>query len=298
MDPHLSAVQRALDLIEERLTAPLSAGELARRAGMSPWHFLRIFAGLVGEPPGSYLRRRRLTAAVEALRDSRRRVLDVALDHQFESHESFTRAFKGVFGLTPSDFRRHRQLPWARTRPRLDPAHLPFLAQPAAMNPTIVTVPAGTLLGLETRFISAMSPDANNLQVIPPLFDRFFARRGELPPALDGFTYGACNCLPADQRTRDDELVYLVGIRVAADAPVPAGMTTWTLPERRYAHFVHRGPVTRLSETINHAHGAWLLRSPYELADGPELERYDERFGHGGEGSEMDFLIPIQPRPR
>jgi AraC family transcriptional regulator len=296
MDSYLAAVQRALDHIEDHLREPLPLESIARRAGFSLWHFQRIFTAYVGEPLGSYVRRRRLTAAAAELRASPRRLLDLALDYQFESHEAFTRAFKSVFLVTPATFRRNRQLPWVHTRPHLSSAHLRHLSRNIAVKPQIIQLPAFTLLGLETRFISAMSPEANNLVQIPPLFDRFFKRRAELPPALDGFTYGACNCLPADQRTREDELVFLVSAHVAADAKIPAGMKTWRLPARTYAHFTHRGPINRLRETISYIYGAWLPRSDFHCADGPQLERYDGRFGDGGEQSELDYLIPVTPK--
>jgi len=105
------------------------------------------------------------------------------------------------------------------------------------MNPQIVELPALTLLGLQTRFIGPMSPEANNQQVIPPLFRQYFARQAELPPALDKFTYGACDCLPEHERTRKDELSYLVGASVADRPPVPAGMTIWCVPPHTYALF-------------------------------------------------------------
>ncbi len=164
------------------------------------------------------------------------------------------------------------------------------------MNPKIIQLPALTLLGLETLFISAQSPDANNLALIPPLFGRFFARRAELAPALDAFTYGACRCLPSDQRRHADELAYLVCASVDADAPVPAGMTVWRVPALTYALFTHRGPIARLSETISFIHGTWLLHSDYQHANRPELERYDERFGDGGEQCELDYLVPVQTK--
>ncbi len=164
------------------------------------------------------------------------------------------------------------------------------------MKPAILDLPALTLLGLEARFIGPMSPDANNHQIIPPLFDRFFARKAEAPPALDGFTYGACDCLPEKERTREDELAYLAGVSVAKNAPVPGGMTTWRVPAAKYALFLHRGPVTRIGETMSYIYGTWLARSDYALADGPSLERYDGRFGDGGEKSEFEILVPVKRR--
>lgn len=295
MDSHLAAMQRALDYIEERLREPLELEAIARVAGFSLWHCQRIFVAIIGEPMGTYVRRRRLTAAAGELRNSSRRILDVALDYQFESNESFTRAFKSVFHVLPSEFRDSRQLPWVNTRPQLSLDHLLHLAR-NIMEPQIIESAPLTLVGLEARFISAMSPEANNMKIIPPLFQKFFARRSEIGAALDGFTYGACTCLPAGQRTRDDELVYMVSAQVAPDTTPPAGMAKWQLPAMTYAHFVHRGPIHKLNQTINYIYGAWLPRSDFERVDGPELERYDDRFGDGGEKSELDYLIPVKRR--
>jgi AraC family transcriptional regulator len=297
MDSYLAAVHRALDHIEANLREPLRLEAIARRAGFSLWHFQRIFAALAGEPIGSYVRRRRLTAAALELRASSRRILDIALDYQFESHEAFTRAFKAVFHFTPAEFRRNHRIPWVNPRPPLAGENLKHLSR-ITMEPQIIRLPAMTLLGLETRFICAMSPDANNLKLIPPLFKRFGSRWAELPSRLDCFSYGACDCVPAGQRTHEDEMVYLVSTSVALDAQPPAGMTVWRIPVCTYAHFTHRGPIGRLNETINYIFGAWLPRSDYQHVEGPELERYDDRFGDGGEKCELDLLVPVQPKHR
>ena len=54
-----------------------------------------------------YLRRRKLAFALKEVRDSEKGILEIALDYGFSSHEAFTRAFKNLYGITPSDYRRH-----------------------------------------------------------------------------------------------------------------------------------------------------------------------------------------------
>src|ERR1043166_651970 len=71
----LRAIQRALDLIEERLREPLRLADLARNVGMSLWHFQRTFSAMVGQPAGSYIRRRRLAEAARCLRATARTIL-------------------------------------------------------------------------------------------------------------------------------------------------------------------------------------------------------------------------------
>jgi AraC family transcriptional regulator len=83
----------------------LPLDRLARLAHFSPYHFHRIFRGLVGEGVNEYVRRLRLEAAAVALKTTDRSVLDIALRAGYNAHEAFTRAFRQMFGVTPSQFR-------------------------------------------------------------------------------------------------------------------------------------------------------------------------------------------------
>lgn len=67
----------------------------------------RKFREISGMRLRDYLRRRRLAFALKEVRDSSRPLLDIALDYGFSSHEAFTRAFEQIYGMTPSDYRRH-----------------------------------------------------------------------------------------------------------------------------------------------------------------------------------------------
>ena len=102
------AVQRMQDYIRSHLTDPITLLELARQAGYSPFHSARMFKELTGRSPFEYMRQLRLTKAALKLRDENVRVLDVALDFVFDSHEGFTRAFSREFGITP---RRYQKSP-------------------------------------------------------------------------------------------------------------------------------------------------------------------------------------------
>jgi len=103
---HAEAVQRMQTYIEAHLRSEMTLEDLARAAGYSPEHACRLFKRLVGLSPFEYVRARRLSRAVLELRDARKRVLDVALEYAFGSHEGFTRAFSSQFGISPSRYRR------------------------------------------------------------------------------------------------------------------------------------------------------------------------------------------------
>lgn len=103
-----SAVRRMQDYIEEHLTDPITLHMLAEAAGYSPWHSARLFKELTGETPFDYIRALRLSRAAERLRDRDPRIIDVAFDFVFDSHEGFTRAFSKHFGMAPDHYRRNK----------------------------------------------------------------------------------------------------------------------------------------------------------------------------------------------
>ena len=94
-------ILRAVDYMERNLSRPISVSDIASEAAYSTFHFVRLFKALTGCTPGSYLRRRRLTEAAGELSRSRKRIIEIAMDYQFQSQEAFTRAFKDCFGINP-----------------------------------------------------------------------------------------------------------------------------------------------------------------------------------------------------
>ncbi len=91
--------------IQTHLEADLSLAALAARAELSPWHFHRRFRDEIGETPRQYVERLRLEQAALRLWLLRSSVLDVAISLGFESHETFTRAFRRRYGIVPSAVR-------------------------------------------------------------------------------------------------------------------------------------------------------------------------------------------------
>ena len=103
----VDGVQRMQDYIEAHIQDPITLSELARAAGYSQWHAARVFKELTGKAPFEYVRALRLTKAALLLRDEQPKIVDVAFDFVFASHEKFTRAFSRQLGVSPVDYRRN-----------------------------------------------------------------------------------------------------------------------------------------------------------------------------------------------
>jgi AraC family transcriptional regulator len=92
--------------MEEHLTDKIEMEELSRIAYLSPFYFQRLFNRLVGKTVMEYIKLRRLANAADYLILNREsRIKDVAYQFGFENHETFTRAFKSVYGMTPESYR-------------------------------------------------------------------------------------------------------------------------------------------------------------------------------------------------
>ena len=102
-------VIEAIRLVESDAARPLELKEMAAVAGMSKYHFLRVFRRLTGMTPHRYLVSARLRRAALALASSRRPVIAVALDAGFGDLSTFNKTFRAVFGLTPTQYRDMRR---------------------------------------------------------------------------------------------------------------------------------------------------------------------------------------------
>lgn len=92
--------------LDARSGEPLSLEDAAREAGLSPYHFLRVFARVLGVTPHQYLVRSRLRHAARLLADPLRRVTDIALEVGFADLSNFVRTFRRAAGVSPAAFRR------------------------------------------------------------------------------------------------------------------------------------------------------------------------------------------------
>lgn len=100
----IDAVTRMQNYIADNITEPITQYALSRVSGYSEFYSARIFKKLTGKTPFEYIRKLRLSQSAIVLRDKKTRVVDVALDYIFDSHEGFTRAFSKEFGITPKEY--------------------------------------------------------------------------------------------------------------------------------------------------------------------------------------------------
>ncbi|WP_170147645.1 helix-turn-helix transcriptional regulator [Micromonospora phaseoli] len=104
-------LRRARDHMDRHYTEALDLAAVAAVAGVSKYHFQRLFTVTYGRSPAAYLSQRRIERAQDLLRSTNLTVTEVCYAVGFASLGSFSSRFRDVVGETPSEFQRR----WART---------------------------------------------------------------------------------------------------------------------------------------------------------------------------------------
>lgn len=102
----LPVLRRVTEHIEANLPEPIPLTRLAQIAGLSPWHFARVFKEATGVTPHTYVIRARLQRAQERLREGEASLAEIATQTGFCDQSHLARHFRRVFGLSPSAWRR------------------------------------------------------------------------------------------------------------------------------------------------------------------------------------------------
>jgi len=101
-------VRQITEWMAEHLADDFNLDQLAALAGLSKFHFHRLFKSATGASPAQYLVNLRMDKAKRQLRETKRSIVDVALDVGYTNPSHFAQIFRRDTSLSPSDYRRQR----------------------------------------------------------------------------------------------------------------------------------------------------------------------------------------------
>lgn len=280
--------RRVLAYVETRLDEPLTVERLSGVAAYSKFHFHRQFTALFGVGVSEYVRLLRLKRAAYrlAFRDGTR-ILDVALECGYESHEAFARAFKQVFGRTPSEFRgRPRWDAWYATyRDVSETRRAHMTTEHRIEDVSIVDFPETRVAALEHR------GDPSRVGETVRAFIAWRKASGLSPRTSATF-----NVFYEDPSSVPPE-AFLLDLCAATDRPVaenPEGVVAKTIPGGRCAVLRHVGSEDTLPESIGFLYRTWLPQSGEEPRDFPLFLRRVRFFPDVPEHEAVvDVFLPI-----
>ena len=272
LEDYKQRLLRVLVYIQQNLERDLPLDELARVAHFSPYHFHRIFTGMVGETLRGHIRRIRLERAAARLKHTNRPVTDIAFEAGYEAHEAFTRAFRAMTGLPPSEFRNQCR------------------AQLGDSSPSGVHYHAGGPLGdfhLYESGGASMEVEIKQLDPMRVAFMRHVGPYHECGPVWDAFltemgAQGWLGCEPMLIGICHDDPAVTPDARIRYDACLPVdgsfepegAIGVQTISGGRYAVTTHLGPYDKFDETYAKLCGQWIPRNGHVFRSAPSFQVY------------------------
>jgi AraC family transcriptional regulator len=294
---HQSYKERILQVlihIQGHLDEALSLEDLAAVAHFSPYHFHRVFRGMVGESVKQHVRRLRLERAAHRLKHTDQPVTRIAFEAGYETHEAFTRAFRTMCGRSPSRFREAHQAPPV---PEV-PSGVHFAAdgrverfEPLQPGGPPMDVQIKEIKPMRVAFVRHVGP-YNEVGSTWQRLCAWAGPRGFLGPQTTFL--GLCHDDP--EVTPPDKIRYDACVTVH-DATEPEGdVGVQEIAGGEYAVATHRGPYEKLIETYAALCGQWLPQSGRELRSAPGFEVYrNNPQNTAPEDLLTDIHLPLEP---
>jgi AraC family transcriptional regulator len=283
---NLAPILAALDFAETHLKEKVAVADMARAASYSLYHFCRVFNRVVHHSPYDYLMRRRLSESARELVETDRRIIDIALDYQFSNPESYSRAFKRMFDLQPSQWQRQGILDPRFLMARPTRAHLQRRSQGTSLQPALGVRQAFRVAGVMTLL-------RDEPAVIDQLWDVLAQELEGVGNRVQPERYYGIVHYP--ERWLEHGVFYMAGVEIESPEVVGASLVVRTIPQLAYARFVHKGRFCDRGLTLDYAYQTWLPKSGKRLACPLEIECYGPEVGSAeDEGLEREIYIPIE----
>lgn len=263
----LKNMNDALKYIEEHLEDDIDFGKVALLAGVSEYHFRKLFSYLSGMSLSAYIRNRRLSKAVVDLQQGSERVVDIAVKYGYDSADGFSRAFREWSGINPSDVKDSSVF---KVFPRL--AFQLTLQGGMEMEYRIEEKDAFKLVGIQKRVpivFEGQNPDI--MKMAQSITEEQRERLQKMRNTDVKTVVNASSHFDDGRLEEKGELDHLIGSITTLDQDFEE-FDVLEVPGGTWAIFSTQGPFPQaLQEMWANIFSEWLPSSNYELVDGPEV---------------------------
>jgi len=268
---YFEKIQNSIEFIESNLQDRLNVVEVSSQSCFSPFHFQRLFQAITGFSVQEYIRNRRLSEAAISLRETRKNILEIAIDFQYNSQEAFTRAFVNYFGMTPAKYRKSEIALHLQAKMNFFDYKKEMKGDLIMNKPNIVQLSKRDIIGFEYK------TNLNNekyFEEIPKFYFDFGSNEYYLrilEKIAPNMSYGiACDFHD------DGNFSFIIGEEVQGSAAeLDDGFVNFEIPEGKYAEFKVNGSTDLVQNTRRYIYGTWLPNSNYERREGPDFEITD-----------------------
>ena len=277
-------MSEAVQFIEENLTKPISVKNIADRIGYSLYYFIRLFNTITKHSPYDYLMRRRLSEGAKDLIRTDKKIIDIAFDYQFNSHETFSRAFKKMFGMLPNQAKKNKLngliLKTCNTYEYLK--HI---------NSYNITKPK--LVWIDELHLVGISKVTKKKEIFDNAFWQNFYKNISLIQLnkKPEFVF-YIRFFPNNKKI--NLYLHMIGIDVRQIHYTPYVFTAKIIEKGEYLQFYHKGSGNTKQYTLDYIYQSWLPKSDCRLKRHFELSKVQVDTNYtNGLATVQDILIPL-----
>jgi len=284
-------IRDLLSWLESHLDQPLALDNVAAKAGYSKWHLQRMFKDVTGHAIGAYIRARRLSKSAVALRLTARPILDIALQYRFDSQQTFTRAFKKQFAVTPALYRRSPD--W-----RVLASHPPMrLGEFTMPKHDFVTLPPMQLIGTTQSYTCALeeiSDFRNQMRI--QFWREFLSNSPKIPPEM----YGLHEPRPSLEKDDEQEVFYTTALTPEMANGYLSNAQPVLLEGGDYISFAYEGSPHGFQDFILTVYGTCMPMLNLTRRKGQDIEHFYPQHEEPREDGEppshirCEYLVPIR----
>lgn len=270
----------AIRYIAANIDRPLKLDEVAEAASFSKYHFHRLFAAMMNEPPGEYITRKKMERAAIRLVYANAPVTTLAEEYGYSSVAAFSKAFKQWFGCRPTELKAIRERSGARDG-KLQFRHGKQLRADELLVPTTMPEDPVRCEAIERRLSLREVQGFNLYYLTSPggyelasVWETWQALRERVTKVADP---DACDWFAISHD--HPGLTPPAQCRYDACAALPAGAAAPPLPSVRvasgcFAIYPVEGPEPSILSQYLEFFTLWMPQSGYEPANFPVLEHY------------------------
>ncbi len=279
----IKQLEYSLDYIEKNLENKIDVNELGKITYTSGTHYQRMFSYISGMTLSEYIRKRRVTLACMDLKQGEK-VIDVAQKYGYTSPDSFTKTFKKLIGVLPSEVLKDGIS--LKSYPRI---HFSMTIRgDVEMNYRIEKKESFKVIGekinlsdeVEQNFIDI--PKFWNELAMSGRLEKIVTKMSMDKPGVLGITSGFSSNF-------DMELEYYVAVE--SNEENHSNLISYEVPACTWAIFKGQGKMPKAIQELEvRIVTEWLPSSGYQYGNGPDIEKY---INQNPENSEFEVWIPI-----
>ncbi len=273
--------------IESNLTSELSVVDIAKEGCCSLYHFIRLFQNITGISPKKYLLQRRLTASIDQLRNTTEKIVSIAYNYQFGSHEVYTRSFQRQFGVSPSKVRKGAAIAAHLLTLKITEDYIFQSKEARNQPPELIEIEEKKIVGI-SYFISGDLKDLD----LSVQWNTFMKMVPLIHNKTKSKDYYQIQYWSNDQEVEGMHI--FIGMEVNDLTSIKPQFVIKIIPSGTYLKFIHKGLSRNVGYTYRYIYNEFLPETDYKLLMPFNFEHYGTAYlSPNKEQSESALFIPI-----